>query len=104
MKQNRQFSDDELMKSIKTNINLNDAIAFIYRQYFNYLSSLIIHNSGNMEDAQDIVQEVVVNFIETVRNDKFRGESSVKTFLHVMTRNTWLNELKKRNRAGRRDK
>ena len=104
MKLKGQFSDDELLSSIKSNINLNDAIAFIYREYFDYLSALIIHNSGNMEDARDIVQEVVVNFIETARNDKFRRESSVKTFLHVMTRNTWLNELKKRDRSGRRDK
>lgn len=100
----RQFSDTELIDCIQTNARLNDAIAFIYKEHFEYLSNLVVYNNGSTEDAQDIVQEVVVNFIEVIRNNKFRGDSSIKTFLHVMTRNTWLNELKKRGRSAKRDK
>ncbi|MFT3704052.1 MAG: sigma-70 family RNA polymerase sigma factor [Agriterribacter sp.] len=103
MKISRQFNDVELIKNIQSDATLNDAIAFIYSAHFNYLSAAVTYNNGSNEDAQDIVQEVIVNFIELVRNQKFRGESSVKTFLHVMTRNTWLNELKKRGRAGKRE-
>jgi RNA polymerase sigma factor (sigma-70 family) len=100
----RQFSDTELVDCIQTNARLNDAIAFIYKEHFDYLSALIVYNNGSMDDAKDIVQEVIVSFIEIIRNNKFRGESSIKTFLHVMTRNTWLNELKKRGRSEKRDK
>lgn len=100
----RQFSDTELVDCIQSNVRLNDAIAFIYKEHFDYLSALIVYNNGNIDDAKDIVQEVIVSFIEIIRNNKFRGESSIKTFLHVMTRNTWLNELKKRGRSEKRDK
>lgn len=99
-----RFTDVELINSIKTSNNLNSAIAFIYQEHFEYLSSLIINNSGTEQDAQDILQEVIVGFIDVVQLGKFRGDSSVKTFLHSMTRNSWLNELKKRNRSERRDK
>ncbi|MFT3749548.1 MAG: sigma-70 family RNA polymerase sigma factor [Agriterribacter sp.] len=99
-----RLSDTDLITSIKTNKNLNNAIAFIYEAHFEYLSSLITNNSGSEQDAQDILQEVIVDFIRIVQAGKFREESSVKTFLHSMTRNTWLNELKKRNRAEKRDK
>jgi RNA polymerase sigma factor (sigma-70 family) len=45
----------------------------------------------------------VLTFIELVKKDKFRGESSISTFLYALTRNIWLNELKKRGRAKLRD-
>jgi len=64
---------------------------------------LVKNNNGSQQDAEDIFQEVVVNFIELVQKDKFRGESSVKTFLFSMTKNTWLNELKKRGRSDARE-
>ncbi|HPN60478.1 MAG TPA: sigma-70 family RNA polymerase sigma factor, partial [Chitinophagaceae bacterium] len=41
----------------------------------------------------------LVSFIELVQQDKFRGESTVKTFLYSLNRYTWLNELKRRGRA-----
>jgi len=104
MKSILQFSDDELISCIKGNTGLNEAIGFLYRQHFDALSALIIYNSGTVEDAKDIVQEVTINFIDTVRNDKYRGESSIKTFLFAMTRYTWLNELKRRGRADKREK
>jgi RNA polymerase sigma factor (sigma-70 family) len=75
----------------------------MYHHYADTISSLILNNSGNHQDAQDIFQETVVTFIETVRKDKFRGESSIKTFVVAIARNTWLNELKKRERSGMRE-
>jgi RNA polymerase sigma factor (sigma-70 family) len=46
---------------------------------------------------------VIVNFIDLVQKDKFRGESTVKTFLFSLNRYTWLNELKRRGRAVARE-
>jgi RNA polymerase sigma factor (sigma-70 family) len=46
-----------------------------------------------------VFQEVVVTFIDLVQKNKFRGESTIKTFLYSLNRHTWLNELKKRGRA-----
>jgi len=78
---------------------MDDCIKAIYRSHFDVLSRYITNNSGSRQDAEDIFQEVVVNFIELVQKDKFRGESSIKTFLFSMNRHTWLNELKRRGRA-----
>jgi RNA polymerase sigma factor (sigma-70 family) len=50
-----------------------------------------------------VFQEVVINFIDLVQKNKFRGESSVKTFLFSLNRHIWLNELKKRGRALKRE-
>lgn len=103
MEISRVFHDTELLSNIRQGIELNDMIRFIYKDHFQSLSWYVINNSGSREDAEDIFQEVVVNFIDLVQKGKFRGDSSVKTFLFSLNRFTWLNELKRRGRAKLRE-
>jgi RNA polymerase sigma factor (sigma-70 family) len=93
------YSDAELLKVIKNEHNLDGVIKYLYRSHFLKANIYIKQNSGNDEDAEDIFQEVIINFIQLVQKDKFRGDSSVGTFMYVLIRNTWLNELKKRKRS-----
>jgi len=81
----------------------DEAIKYLYRTQFGITKAYIIQNAGTEEDAEDIFQEVLLTFIELIKNNKFRGESSVSTFLYAITRNTWLNELKKRGRSKLRE-
>lgn len=98
------YSDAELISAIRRGDQLNNAIYFIYQQYSQAVQSYILANSGMPADAEDLFQETVVTFIDLVKKDKFRGEASVKTFLTAIARNLWLNELKKRERSGLREK
>jgi RNA polymerase sigma factor (sigma-70 family) len=95
----KTFSDIELVANIRSGKRMDDAIKAIYRNNFESLSWYVMNNNGTRQDAEDVFQEVVVNFIELVQKDKFRGESTIKTFLFSLNRHTWLNELKKRGRA-----
>lgn len=103
MNVDKMYSDAALLAAIRNGDTLDEAIRYIYQHYADTISSFIVNNSGNVHDAQDIFQETVVTFIETVRKDKFRGESSIKTFLVAIARNTWLNELKRRERSDYRE-
>src|SRR5215213_9381235 len=103
MKSVAKYSDEELVNAISSKSGMNHAIRYIYQSYYEDLSSLIIHNSGSRQDAEDTIQEVIVTFIDIVRNGKFRGESSIKTFLVSLTRNLWLNNLRKKERSSARD-
>lgn len=96
-------SDQALLAALRGNKDLDKAVRFLYRQYFDVLSIYTRQNSGTPQDAEDIFQEVVVTFIELVNQNKFRGESSIKTFLYSLNRHIWLNELKKRNRMQQRN-
>ncbi|MBB3056699.1 RNA polymerase sigma factor [Mucilaginibacter gotjawali] len=97
------YSDKELIETLKQQQVSTQVIKYLYRTYFYFLSGYIKQNQGNDQDAEDIFQEVIVAFIEVVKAEKFRGESSIKTFLYTLNKFTWLNELKKRNRAMLRD-
>jgi RNA polymerase sigma factor (sigma-70 family) len=95
----RNFPDSELVANLRAGKRMDETIKAIYRNHFDSLSWYVINNSGTREDAEDVFQEVVVAFIDLVQKDKFRGESTVKTFLYSLNRHTWLNELKRRGRA-----
>lgn len=96
-------ADAELLADLRSVETTDKAIKGIYRTYFESLGWYVMNNSGSREDAEDVFQEVVINFIELVQKNKFRGESSVKTFLFSLNRHIWLNELKKRGRALKRE-
>jgi RNA polymerase sigma factor (sigma-70 family) len=95
----KNFPDSELVTNIRSGQKMNESIKAIYTAYYDSLSWYVINNSGSRQDAEDIFQEVVVAFIDLVQKNKFRGESTVKTFLFSLNRYSWLNELKRRNRA-----
>lgn len=101
----RKYSDTELVEAIKSPLktDVDMAIKYMYREYYEVLKIYTCQNSGNDEDAQDIFQEVLVAFIDLAQKDKFRGDASIKTFLYTMNRNIWLNELKKRDKAEKRN-
>lgn len=99
----RNESDAEIVANLQSGQQINEMVKVIYNENFQSLSRYIMQNGGSWQDAEDIFQEVVVNFIELVQKNKFRGESSLKTFLFSINRHIWLNELKKRGRAQRRE-
>ena len=95
----KNFSDTELVANLRSGSRIEESIKAIYRNYFDSLSWYVMNNNGTRQDAEDIFQEVVVSFIDLVQKDRFRGESTVKTFLFSLNRHCWLNELKRRGRA-----
>jgi RNA polymerase sigma factor (sigma-70 family) len=99
----RRVPDAELVHNLRSGVDLNASIKTIYRDHFDSLSWFVVNNSGSRQDAEDVFQEVVLNFIELVQKDKFRGESTVKTFLFSLNKHIWLNELKRKGRAEARE-
>jgi RNA polymerase sigma factor (sigma-70 family) len=103
MKVSKNYSDKELLIAIGTKKGIDDAINFIYLQYYRSLEYYVLSNSGSKDDAQDIIQEVLIVFIDLVQQEKYRGDSSVKTFLYSLTRNLWISELRKRKSTQNRN-
>ncbi len=103
MQVTRNFPDSEILSHIRAGQQMDEVIKAIYRSDFGSLSWYVMNNSGSRQDAEDTFQEVILAFIDSVQKDKFRGDSSVKTFLYSLNRYIWLNELKKRGRTTLRE-
>lgn len=91
--------DKEIIEAIKNRTNLEQAVKELYSLSFDTVASFIRKNSGNQEDAEDFFQEAIIVFIDLVQNNRFRGESKIKTFMYAIVRNLWFNELKRRKKV-----
>ena len=56
----------------------------------------IKQNQGSSTEAQDVLQDAIVCVYTSIIENKFRGESSVKTFTFAIVKNQWLNRLKRK--------
>ena len=72
------------------------AFEFIVREYGSYLLNVARQYVTNADDAHDVVQETYLNALNSV--DKFRGEASLKSWLHRITINNALMRVRKDTR------
>lgn len=74
---------------------LNDrkAIETIYKQHYNMVQSLILHNNGYPDDARDIFQEAMIVLYEKVKTGAFELNCQLKTYLYSVCRRLWLKRL-----------
>lgn len=63
-----------------------DAASLFHKLHTQALITVARNNGLILEDCQDVVQEVLMTAIEQIRNDRFRGESSVATWLQGILR------------------
>jgi RNA polymerase sigma factor (sigma-70 family) len=104
MNKKSRFSDSELVEAIKVKDLLEPAISQLYQDHADISRSFIMGKGGTEQDADDIFQETVVSFIDTVQKGKFRQESGIRTFLISISKNLWYNEIRRRQRAVNREK
>ena len=103
MQVSAKLTNKDLILAIKSGKNIDEAISFIYKNYYGLLENIVLSNNGNKADAEDVIQEVLVVFIEMVTKDKYRAEASIKSFLYTLTRNLWISEIRKRSSAQKRN-
>jgi RNA polymerase sigma factor (sigma-70 family) len=104
MNAKQTFSDPALIEALQDKRNMDQAVRALYQEHAAVTRSFIMGRGGSEQDADDIFQETVISFIDTVQKGKFRSESSIRTFLISISKNLWMNEMRKRSRAGNRDK
>jgi len=99
-----RYSDKEILEALRLAHPPDWAVRQLYIDCFDMAGSYVLKNSGTPQDAEDIFQDAVVSFIEMVEDGRFRAESSISSFLYSQTRHRWLNELRRRGRAQRRER
>lgn len=75
------------------------SIKDLYKSAFGYCASFVLNNKGSREDATEIFQRSMVVLIEKLKDENFTIQYNLKSFLYAITRNQWLNELKRRGKT-----
>lgn len=73
----------------------------IYDKYYLSVFNLSIYYVQNVEDAEEITQDVFLKIYKKIGG--FRGDSSIKTWIHKITVNTALDFLKTKNSKKNKD-
>ncbi|HLT87259.1 MAG TPA: sigma-70 family RNA polymerase sigma factor [Sphingobacterium sp.] len=76
--------------------NNGEGIQHIYRRFADKVVVLIRHNSGSEDDGFDMLQESLVDIYHMAKYKDFQLTTSFESFLLLVCKRKWLNELKKR--------
>ncbi|MEP6492508.1 MAG: sigma-70 family RNA polymerase sigma factor [bacterium] len=88
-------SDAELIARARTGDD--HAFGVLVQRYEGAVAATVIGMLGRGDDADDVGQETFIRFHRAL--DRFRGESSLKTYLTHIAMNLSLNTLKRRRRS-----
>lgn len=95
--------DEEIIIQLR-GADINIPVDKLYKEYFRDIIRLIEANGGSGEDAADVFQETILIFIDIVKTGRFRGDSSIKTYLYAVARNLWKQQIRSKNRRDKREK
>ena len=89
----KRLTDEEIIAGLRKRDN--SVLQYIYKNTFNAVKQLIVHNAGTDSDAEDIFQEALIIIFKKLREDsKFELTSSFTTYIYSIARLLWLKHLK----------
>jgi RNA polymerase sigma factor (sigma-70 family) len=95
------LSNQEILLALQQE-NIEKPVAMLYRTYHGTVQAMVLAQGGTAADADDVFQDAMLCFVNTVKAGKFRGDSSIKTFYVSIARHIWFNELRSRQRRENR--
>jgi RNA polymerase sigma factor (sigma-70 family) len=87
----RMYSDDYLLMGLRDQDPR--CIRFMFRNYFPIVRALVYQNSGTLEDAEDVFQDVLIILYKKVRAGPVVLNCTLKTFFYSLSRNIWKQRL-----------
>ena len=92
------FNDEQVIIGIREGGAAAELmLSFLYRQHRKAVQQFILSNSGSEEEAKDVFQDGVIVLFRHIQSGKFRGESSIGTYLFSICKFMWYKVLRKRD-------
>ena len=102
MKLHKTFTDTEVVNILLSRGPEFDACwKYLHWEYWGMVKGFLMKNGASQEIAKEIYHGALIIFYELIQKGKFRGESSIKTYLFTISKNEWIKTTKKTKSAGR---
>lgn len=75
--------------------NNSEEIQAIYKRFVPKVKNYIKNNSGNDDDAQDVIQEVLITIYNQAKINGLQLTCPFDAYFFLLCKRRWLNELKK---------
>jgi RNA polymerase sigma factor (sigma-70 family) len=76
----------------------NEAISYIYYNYYSRIEEYVLKNRGNTEDVKDVFHEAVLVLNKKLNQEKLELEKDLYYYFFGVCRRIWLNKLKEKSR------
>ncbi|MEA3505707.1 MAG: sigma-70 family RNA polymerase sigma factor [Bacteroidota bacterium] len=87
----RKISDEAIVEGIKLKSVL--ILKHFYKTRFPAVKKMVIKNSGDEFEAEDVFQEGILAIYDKVRKGKYIDMNAFDAFFFVICRRIWLNKL-----------
>lgn len=91
------YQETDIQKLIE--IGDRETIAKLYRDCFPAIEQMILKNSGEIEDAEDVFQEALVVLYRKVKEGNLVLKCALPTFIYSICKNMWLDRLRRQGRT-----
>ena len=89
----KRLSDKEILSGLRKRDNR--VIQYIYKNSFNAVKQLVLHNAGSENDAEDIFQEALIIIFRKLKEDgNIELDAAFSTYIYSISRLLWLKHLK----------
>jgi RNA polymerase sigma factor (sigma-70 family) len=85
------YSDEAIIEGLR--LRSDYIIKYIYQELFPTIKYLVVKNSGNDEDAEDVFQDSLIVIFKKIRDNELELTCSFRTYLYSVSRNIWLQKL-----------
>ena len=89
---NNYDTDVQIIDAIKTGDP--EGIKQLYHLYYKMIADMILKNSGQLEDAEDIFQDTLIALVTAIRKDGFILSAKLSSLIYSISRNQWLYKLR----------
>ena len=73
-----------------------DVFRYLYRTFGGMVTGYVKKNSGTDQDAREMVQTVILELWQSLRDNRYKEEGKLDRFIYMLTANTWRDELRRR--------
>jgi RNA polymerase sigma factor (sigma-70 family) len=70
----------------------------VYTSFYPIISEMVRQNHGSEDDSIDIFQDALAILNHNLKTGKFRGDSSIKTYIFSICKNLWLKEFARKQK------
>ena len=89
----KRLTDEEILAGLRKRDNR--VLQYIYKNSFNPVKQLILHNAGTDNDAEDIFQETLIIIFKKLKEEPdFELTSAFNTYVYSVSRLLWLKHLR----------
>lgn len=89
----KRLTDEEILAGLRKRDNR--VLQYIYKNSFNPVKQLVIHNAGAENDAEDIFQEALIIIFKKLREEPdFKLTAAFNTYIYSIARLLWLKHLR----------